>query len=93
MLKVYGGGGLPIWKRNEVTQYSEPLYDFFFQTPAWSPDGQEIAYMSLIEQEQRNEGSSQIHVKNVDGSNDIALTNNIWANINPLWSPDGQKIA
>jgi Tol biopolymer transport system component len=77
----------------EITVFSEPSYDFFFQTPAWSPDGQRIAYMSLVEQEQRNDGSSQIHVKNVDGSNDVALTNDIWANINPIWSPDGEKIA
>jgi TolB protein len=77
----------------EVTVFSEPSYDFFFQTPAWSPDGQRIAYMSLVEQQQRNDGSSQIHVKNIDGSNDIALTNDIWANVNPIWSPDGEKMA
>jgi Tol biopolymer transport system component len=80
-------------KTREVTVFSEPTYDFFFQTPAWSPDGQRIAYMSLVEQKQRNDGSSQIHVKSIDGSNDIALTNDIWANINPIWSPDGKKIA
>ena len=80
-------------ENNEITQFSEPLYDFFFQTPAWSPDGEEIAYMSLVEQVKRNDGSSQIHIKNVDGTEDTALTSNIWANINPIWSPDGQKIA
>lgn len=77
----------------EVTVFSKPSYDFFFQTPAWSPDGGRIAYMSLVEQEERNDGSSQIHVKNIDGSNDIALTHDIWANVNPIWSPDGEKIA
>lgn len=80
-------------KTNQIIQFSEPSYDFFYQTPAWSPDGQQIAYMSLVEQRQRNDGSSQIHVKNIDGSNDVALTNDIWANINPVWSPDGKKIA
>jgi Tol biopolymer transport system component len=50
-----------------VSEYSTPSYDFFFQTPAWSPDGQSIAYMTLLEQQQRNDGSSQIHVKNIDG--------------------------
>ena len=49
--------------------------------------------MSLVEQKQRNDGSSQIHVKNVDGSNDTGLTSDIWANMNPVWSPDGIKIA
>jgi len=78
---------------SELTTITEPSFDFFFQTPAWSPDGLRIAYMSLVEQQERNDGSSQIHVKNVDGSNDIALTNDTWANINPSWSPDGSKIA
>ena len=66
---------------------------FSTRPPAWSPDGREIAYMSLVEQAQRNDGSSQIHIKSIDGSNDRALTHNIWANVNPIWSPDGQKIA
>ena len=92
------GNGLWWWRvmnipTSEIMQFSEPVYDFYFQTPAWSPDGQKIATMSLIEQEQRNDGSSQIHVKNTDGSNDIALTNDTWANINPAWSPDGKEIA
>ncbi len=78
---------------SELTAITEPSFDFFFQTPAWSPDGQRIAYMSLVEQQERNDGSSQIHVKNVDGTNDVALTADSWANINPKWSPDGSKIA
>lgn len=78
---------------SQTSELTDPSYDFFFQTPAWSPDGQHLAYMSLVEQKQRNDGSSQIHVKNVDGSNDVALTNDTWANINPVWSPDGTKIA
>jgi TolB protein len=77
----------------QVAQFTKPSYDFFFQTPAWSPDGNKIVYMSLLEQKQRNDGSSQIHIKNVDGSNDVALTNDIWANVNPVWSPNGAKIA
>jgi Tol biopolymer transport system component len=49
--------------------------------------------MSLTEQQLRNDGSSQIHVKNLDGTNDMAVTHNTWANIRPLWSADGSKIA
>lgn len=76
-----------------ITKMTEPSYDFFFQTPAWSPDGQKLLTMSLVEQSIRNDGSSQIHISNADGSDERALTANIWANINPAWSPDGQKIA
>lgn len=92
------GSGLWWWRiinlqNKEITQFSEPSYDFFFQTPAWSPDGQSIAYMSLPEQQFRNDGASQIHVKNVDGLNNMALTHDTWANIRPAWSSDGAKIA
>lgn|GEM_PF-2024884 len=92
------GDGLWWWRAvnsdgSETALLSEPSYDFFFQTPSWSPDGTKIAYMSLEEQRPRNDGSSQIHVKNVDGSQDLALTDDIWANLNPLWSPDGRQIA
>lgn len=76
-----------------ITKMTEPSYDFFFQTPAWSPDGQKLLTMSLVEQSIRNDGSSQIHISNADGSDERTLTANIWANINPAWSPDGQKIA
>jgi len=75
-----------------ISQMTEPSYDFFFQTPAWSPDGTKVLYMSLAEQAARNDGSSQIHLRNSDGSDDRALTANIWANINPAWSPTGQTI-
>jgi len=92
------GKGMFWWRvldleTSELTTITEPSFDFFFQTPAWSPDGQRIAYMSLVEQQERNDGSSQIHIKNSDGTNDIALTNDTWANTNPKWSPDGSKIA
>jgi TolB protein len=92
------GQGLWWWRvldlqSGQISALSEPSYDFFYPKESWSPDGKRIAYMSLKEQEARNDGSSQIHVKNVDGSEDKALTNNIWANINPVWSPDSREIA
>lgn len=92
------GKGLFWWRimnieTRQIVQLAEPSYDFFFQTPAWSPDGQKIAYMSMQEQKQRNDGASQIHIKNVDGLNDVALTHDTWANVHPVWSLNGEKIA
>ncbi len=78
---------------SDVRQLTEPGYDHFFQTSSWSPDGLRSAYMSLEEQKSRNDGSSQIHVKNIDGTNDRALTADIWANMKPVWSPDSSRLA
>jgi Tol biopolymer transport system component len=97
-VRTTDGQGLWWWRvvdlnSNQLVDLTEASYDFFFQKQAWSPASPEIAYMSLAEQQGRNDGSSQIHVKAIDGSRDRALTDNIWANINPLWSPDGQQLA
>ena len=96
--RTHDGNGIWWWRiydldTHEITKFTTPSYDFFFQTPAWSPDGQYLAYMSLVEQQERNDGSSQIHVKNLADSSDTALTNDVWANIKPTWSHDGQQIA
>jgi TolB protein len=96
--RTFDGKGLWWWRiveinSQKISQFSEPSFDFFFQTPAWSADGQTMAYMSLVEQKQRNDGSSQIHIKNLVDSSDTALTHDSWANINPVWSPDGTKLA
>ena len=97
-VRTTDGRGLWWWRvvdlnSDQVVDLTEASYDFFFQKQAWSPAGSEIAYMSLTEQAGRNDGSSQIHVKAIDGSYDRALTDNIWANINPVWSPDGKQLA
>ena len=76
-----------------MVDLTEASYDFFFQKQAWSPANPEVATMSLVEQQERNDGSSQIHVKAIDGSYDRALTDNIWANVNPVWSPDAKQLA
>lgn len=51
--------------------------------PAWSPDGQKIAYVS----------NGDIYVMNADGTNQTQLTSNSYQNNWPAWSPDGTKIA
>ncbi len=54
--------------------------------PAWSPDGQRLAYVS------RTPNGMQIRVMNADGTNSHQLTNS-GLNMAPNWSPDGTKIA
>ena len=92
------GVGLWRWRlldleKNEIQNITEPNYDFFYQKLAWSPDGKSIASMSMKEQEARNDGSTQIHIKSIEDKSEKILTDNIWANILPVWSPDSQKIA
>ena len=51
--------------------------------PAWSPDGNQIAFVR----------DAEIYVMNADGSNQINLSNNNGVNLYPTWSPDGRLIA
>jgi dipeptidyl aminopeptidase/acylaminoacyl peptidase len=56
--------------------------------PAWSPDGQRIAYLELDESETR-----QIFIQSASGSEPVALTTRI-ADVDAIaWSPDGKRIA
>jgi dipeptidyl aminopeptidase/acylaminoacyl peptidase len=56
--------------------------------PAWSPDGSRIAFAGLWE------GSSQIFLVNVDGSNLIQLSHDAKMRCNHVsWSPDAKWIA
>lgn len=55
--------------------------------PAWSADGQQIAFVS------ERDGDSEICIMNADGSNQTCLTDNQAEDLAPAWSPDGQQIA
>lgn len=56
-------------------------------TPAWSPDGKEIAFASS------RDGNSQIYVMGADGKNLRRLSKNTFKEYSPSWSPDGNWIA
>ena len=53
------------------------------ELPAWSPDGDRLAFVR----------GSEIYVSNADGSGESRLTNNASLDTEPAWSADGQRIA
>jgi Tol biopolymer transport system component/SH3-like domain-containing protein len=55
--------------------------------PAWSPDGQKIAYIS------KDDGNFEIYRINLDGGNKLRLTTEPASDGLPIWSPDGNWIA
>lgn len=60
----------------------------FFQTePAWSPDGNTIAFAS------KRSGTFQLYAMSSDGSGTRRLTSTKAEDGQPTWSPDGDRIA
>jgi Tol biopolymer transport system component len=55
--------------------------------PAWSPDGQKIAYVS------DKPGYFQVFIINVDGYNETQLTNDAENKFGVTFSPNGKQIA
>jgi len=53
--------------------------------PAWSPDGGQIAFVTL--------GDKDIFLINPDGSDEVNLTQGLSEDDGPTWSPDGSRIA
>jgi Tol biopolymer transport system component len=56
-------------------------------SPAWSPDGTRIAWMS------EESGQRDLWIMNADGSNPVQLTDTAEYEIALYWSPDGTHIA
>src|SRR5262249_52139071 len=57
-------------------------------TPAWSPDGAKIAFVS------DRDGQPELYVMKPDGTEQVRLTNGVgFMAARPAWSPDGVKIA
>jgi Tol biopolymer transport system component len=67
----------------QLTLYNR---DYYYQTPAWSPDGLWIAFArSHID-------STQLYIMRVKDGPIFTLTSGAFGEIGPSWSPDGQKI-
>jgi len=56
----------------------------------WSPDGQKIVFISDRDD---TDGSNDIYIMNIDGTNQVKLINGVKAFYPPRFSPDGSKIA
>ena len=59
-------------------------------TPAWSPDGKQIAFTSDRDGIREE---SEVYVMDADGSQQSRLTDSAGFDAFPKWSPDGSKIA
>jgi Tol biopolymer transport system component len=59
-------------------------------SPALSPDGSRIAFISFIRYGQSND---EIFIMDADGRNQIRLTENTASDGGPAFSPDGKRIA
>jgi hypothetical protein len=82
------GGACGLWETNADTGEQRRLTTGGSDgQPAWSPNGQQIAYIS------QDDGNFEIYRINADGSNKVRLTNNPSSDGLPVWSPDGQWIA
>jgi TolB protein len=66
-------------------------------SPAWSPDGSQIAFLSDREDPQTGKCFpncfTQVYVMNADGSNERKLVSTDFAALHPDWHPDGTKLS
>jgi serine/threonine protein kinase/Tol biopolymer transport system component len=88
--------GLPqIWLMNsdgtasrQITEMPEGACQ-----PAWSPDGERLAFISPCAGNQETYPGAAIFIINVDGTDLVSLPSMPGGDFDPRWSPDGSEIA
>jgi Tol biopolymer transport system component len=78
-------GDLGTGKDRELARVTTPVQ--FVSAPAWSPDGQRIAY------EDSQSSAFQLYWVSSDGSATASVLSDTYVDRSPAWSPDGQSIA
>lgn len=78
-LKIADADG---FNAQSIIEYTEPII-----SPAWSPDGSQLAYVSFENQK------PVIYVQTLTTHQRIAVANFKGSNSAPAWSPDGQRLA
>ena len=71
--------------RRELEREFPEIGEIF--NPAWSPDGQQIAFSAL------KDGVLDLFLFNVAAQSLTQLTNDPFADLDPEWSPDGRQLA
>jgi Tol biopolymer transport system component/predicted Ser/Thr protein kinase len=93
--------GITIWRLSRKPAESQlspvetvPLAALpgFEGTPAFSPDGNQVAFLELLEGESQQKHSSGIYTAVVGGEKSLRLTSNP-SDCCPTWSPDGRQVA
>ena len=88
--------GLPqIWLMNSDGTSSHQITDMQEGAcqPAWSPDGERLAFISPCGGNQEIYPGAGIFIINVDGSETTPLPSAPGGDFDPAWSPDGTRIA
>jgi TolB protein len=80
------GGGERRLTKDEATSPDTPAGLFFEVEPAWSPDGEQVAFAG------RRGGNFDLYLTGADGKDTRKLTDEKTDETHPSWSPDGRRI-